>query len=663
MFTTWKFRETNLLTILFLLIITTSFALVGCKNDGENGGDQADGNSAATTPEFPQFMREIRSLDDATLNALGAKNDLPTEFVAPGAYYAQVIFPDKIRDFSGGDDVVEYFAQNALEIPVEGALEQSELVLTSKGFSFEALKNAKDDSVLQEGFPSPVDAVYMRSKTPYDKEAISNFVFEKADKSKLKKVTFGSYEVQVFENTLVMPLDQSGQDVGKIEKICAGLCFPTDNSIVFLSGAYSFFEEYFSALDGDARGIAAQRIARADVDRASVVYEYEYDFSIPNAQLVLLPIRITNELMASVQQNVSAFQIFFAADANVDDLLTITINAKSPEGAQDVRKQLGTALMQAVDSINEELKKSQNPENSTAPKLVELLKSLQVVEKDSNVVATIKNTEDAQKFIVEQVTAINTMRRSSELYQKYQGVEQALRQFGSAFTRYSRENKKFPAPICAEDGTPLLSWRVALLPAFGAQYKELYEQFKLDEPWNSENNLKLLDKMPPLYATSSDPAMKTKTRFLIFNSPDTPFGKAGGKGLTLQDVDNPYDTISVFCANEKEAIEWTKPEAIVFNPEKPTDSFGEYVCAVTLMGEIISAACSDEEATAKSLATLVYGLTPTSEEKPAEDPQTTPEENASPESQTPSAPDNSEETSTSQEPVAEEAPAVEAPAE
>ena len=607
MFHFWKCREAALLKLVVLMILAASFTIAGCKKDGDNE-KAADGNSAATAPEFPQFSREIRKLDSTALSELGAKNDLPTEFIAPGAYYAQAIFPDKIRAFNGGENVVEYFAQNALEIPVQGALEQSELVLTSKGFTFEQLKNAKDDSLLQDGFPSPVDAVYMRSKTPYDKEAISKFVFEKADKSKLKTVTIGGYEIQIFENTLVMPIDQTGQNAGKIERICAGLCFPTDNSIVFLSGAYSFFEDYFSNLPGDDRGIAAQRIARADVSASSVVYQYEYDFSIPNAQLVQLPIRITPELMASVQQDVSAFQILFAADASADNIFTLTINLKSAERASDFRKSLGTALMQSVDSLNEALKKSENPQNSTAPKLIELLKSLHIVEQGSSVIATIKNSEDAQKFIVDQTTAINSMRRNSELYQKYQGVEQALSQFASAFTRYSRENKKFPAPICSEDGAPLLSWRVALLPAFGAQYQELYNQFKLDEPWNSENNIKLLDKMPPLYATSSDPSMKSKTRYLIFNSPETPFGKAGKDGLKLQDVDNPYDTISVFCANENKAIEWTKPEEIVFNPTKPTDVFGDYVCAVTLMGEIISAPCTDDENSAKPLAALVYGV-------------------------------------------------------
>ena len=43
------------------------------------------------------------------------------------------------------------------------------------------------------------------------------------------------------------------------------------------------------------------------------------------------------------------------------------------------------------------------------------------------------------------------------------------------------------------DGTTPHSWRVALLPYFEApQLQALYTQYKFDEPWDSENNLKIV---------------------------------------------------------------------------------------------------------------------------------------------------------------------------
>ena len=52
----------------------------------------------------------------------------------------------------------------------------------------------------------------------------------------------------------------------------------------------------------------------------------------------------------------------------------------------------------------------------------------------------------------------------------------------------------------SQDGTPLLSWRVAILPYMGESEKALYSQFKLTEPWDSPHNKGLLAKMPKVYA-------------------------------------------------------------------------------------------------------------------------------------------------------------------
>src|SRR5437868_3063260 len=54
-----------------------------------------------------------------------------------------------------------------------------------------------------------------------------------------------------------------------------------------------------------------------------------------------------------------------------------------------------------------------------------------------------------------------------------------------------------PAAIRDKEGRPLLSWRVALLPFL--EQDQLYKRFKLDEPWDSEHNKKLLAAMPKTY--------------------------------------------------------------------------------------------------------------------------------------------------------------------
>src|SRR5207244_3205303 len=58
-----------------------------------------------------------------------------------------------------------------------------------------------------------------------------------------------------------------------------------------------------------------------------------------------------------------------------------------------------------------------------------------------------------------------------------------------------------PAAVRSTDGTPLLSWRVAILPFI--EQDTLYQEFHLDEPWDSPHNIRLLERMPRTYAPFS----------------------------------------------------------------------------------------------------------------------------------------------------------------
>src|SRR5262245_822885 len=74
-----------------------------------------------------------------------------------------------------------------------------------------------------------------------------------------------------------------------------------------------------------------------------------------------------------------------------------------------------------------------------------------------------------------------------------------LKQIMLAFHNYHDLYNGMPsAAICDKNGKPLLSWRVAILPLI--EQDNLYKQFKLDEPWDSEHNKKLIPMMPKIYA-------------------------------------------------------------------------------------------------------------------------------------------------------------------
>src|SRR5262249_45964342 len=83
-----------------------------------------------------------------------------------------------------------------------------------------------------------------------------------------------------------------------------------------------------------------------------------------------------------------------------------------------------------------------------------------------------------------------------------------LKTLGVAFHNYHNDHGHFPAAaLTSKDGKPLLSWRVALLPYLG--HAKLYGEFRQDEPWDSPHNLRLLAKMPSVYACPSEPSRRS----------------------------------------------------------------------------------------------------------------------------------------------------------
>lgn len=68
-----------------------------------------------------------------------------------------------------------------------------------------------------------------------------------------------------------------------------------------------------------------------------------------------------------------------------------------------------------------------------------------------------------------------------------------MKQLAFAMDRYVETNKRFPP-----HGTTGLSWRVYLLPYLDE--KKLYDQIRLNEPWDSDWNRQFHDQMPSVYA-------------------------------------------------------------------------------------------------------------------------------------------------------------------
>lgn len=126
---------------------------------------------------------------------------------------------------------------------------------------------------------------------------------------------------------------------------------------------------------------------------------------------------------------------------------------------------------------------------------------------------------------------------------------------------YESAHRNFPAQaIYAEDGTPLLSWRVAVLP-FLEDGNELYARFHLDEPWDSPHNIQLLPLMPEVFIDPSSDLATTdgKTHYLGVSGPRAVFsGEMRGRSLA-KITDGTSRTVAIVQVDDSHAIEWTKP--------------------------------------------------------------------------------------------------------
>jgi Protein of unknown function (DUF1559) len=157
---------------------------------------------------------------------------------------------------------------------------------------------------------------------------------------------------------------------------------------------------------------------------------------------------------------------------------------------------------------------------------------------------------------------VPALRSSLETARRAQCVNN-LKQIALAMHNYHASNNVFPRPAHRDEkGKPLLSWRVAILPYLEQQ--ELYDKFKLDEPWDSPHNKELLKEMPPIYRCPIRTRVEPfTTNYRVFVGKGALFEKDQNTGVA--DVtDGTSNTIMVVEASEP--VPWTKPDDLSYDP-------------------------------------------------------------------------------------------------
>jgi prepilin-type processing-associated H-X9-DG protein len=149
-----------------------------------------------------------------------------------------------------------------------------------------------------------------------------------------------------------------------------------------------------------------------------------------------------------------------------------------------------------------------------------------------------------------------------------------LREIGLALHRHLAEHREFPAYANFDSaGRPLLSWRVHILPYLGLE--QLYQEFHLDEPWDSAHNRKLIPRMPGAFRSphhsSETPG---ETVYLAIRAESSLIGDTPRKVTEI--TDGLSLTLAALEANAEQAVPWTKPEDLDVSADDPLDGIGAW---------------------------------------------------------------------------------------
>ena len=145
-----------------------------------------------------------------------------------------------------------------------------------------------------------------------------------------------------------------------------------------------------------------------------------------------------------------------------------------------------------------------------------------------------------------------------------------LKQIALAMHNHHAAMRRLPAAAMkTEDGKPGLSWRVKILPYI--EGGGLYDEFRHDEPWDSEHNKALIARIPAVYRSPASAAPEGYTTYLGVAGEDGLF--SGEEGARFAEIrDGLSNTLMVVEVNDRAAVPWTKPAD--FDPDegmKPTE--------------------------------------------------------------------------------------------
>lgn len=279
-------------------------------------------------------------------------------------------------------------------------------------------------------------------------------------------------------------------------------------------------------------------------------------------------------------------RLFVSVQAGEGLAVAARLACSTSDDAERVRDTLQAVVTLARNALDEADRAAAKATATQAAAMVpmidlgrEILKQGKLTADDREVHYTTSLEVDVADTVVSVMTpAIVAAREAAQRAQATNNIKQIM----LAFHIYYDVNGHFPAPVVmGPDGKTPHSWRVEILP--NVEQQALFNQYKMDEPWDSDNNKKVLAQMPAVFRDPQADPTKLETSYLALVGAATALGPKDGKGTKFQEIiDGTSNTIAIVEA--KRALPWTKPEDIDYDPAKPLPRFGGWHAGGFLAG-------------------------------------------------------------------------------
>jgi hypothetical protein len=286
------------------------------------------------------------------------------------------------------------------------------------------------------------------------------------------------------------------------------------------------------------------------------------------------------ELAAVAEFVTDATHATLTIDLDGPNRLEVLIEARDAQGAAKTDAMIRGRLSQYRSMLASLQKESKERSAALLTAFAFADQSLRIAEmatSSNRVALRLRRPSAADDLVPKLITELAAAAdANSREYEDRWRRQTKLREVSNAMLGYEASHYRFPQPVLRDkSGKPLLSWRVQILPELGQG--QLFDKFRLNEPWDSDHNKKLVDRMPEVFGPVSGKD-KGKTRFMLFVGQGAAFdGQKPLRQDTISARDGSSNTIMIVEAGTDKAVPWTKPEDLPFGSVDPMDALGTLV--------------------------------------------------------------------------------------